>query len=720
MGSFLFIMNNLIQKFGSDKIWVNYSLEVVEARITKIPYSPITKRKASSTNPSDWTTYEDAIAVNKNIGLVFPPSQKIIGYDFDHCLNEQGDIIGDNKEMIIEFLIEAGSYCEISPSSTGLHVFLSLTEPLKLEANRHDNIEIYNQARYFTVTQNVYKEFDTVREITPEECNELMKILNYPWSKTIDKPVEEENKVELIGDDQILEKMFSAKNGDKVKRLYDGDISDYKNDDSSADMALCSHLAFWTGKNPIQMERIWLQSQLAQRGKTQKRADYRKRTIHNAIKNCSDAYNTEIQKVEDLKYEFLIKNKKNTLCLENVGKVLRINPFFAGRFRWDNFKTQVEMKVNDEWVQFEDKHIINIQRIISTLFVDFQTVKKDMVYDAVFLIAHENFMDSAIDYLKGLVWDGEARLDTWLCSVYGVEDNVYHRAVGSNWMKGLVKRIMFPGSKYDQVLVIEGEQGSKKSLSLYTLGFNGDWHIETTQSTENKDFFMQFSSKPIIEFAEGETLSRTEVKRMKAIITTQNDKFRAPYDRVSRDHPRRCVFAMTTNSSEYLKDETGNRRWLPVTLVFEEANIEWIKDNRDQMYAEAYHRVITKNETTWEYPKEETKAQQDARRVSDPNSELVADWYFNAISEDDRKTGVTVLMVHIGAFGNQFSKKMQKYEEMNIANILKDVLKLEKKVTSRNGIKCTRWYPQGFIESNYLQSEVKSVFQNSINYREMN
>lgn len=708
-------MNNLITKFGSERIWVNYSLEVIEARITKIPYSPVTKRKASSTNPGDWATYEEALVVSKNVGLVFPPSQKIIGFDFDHLLNEVGDIGGDNREMIIEFLIEANSYTEISPSGLGLHVFLSLTEPLKLEANRHDNIEIYNCSRYFTVTQQVYKEFDTVREITPDECNRLMKILNYPWSKTVDKPVEEENKVELIGDDAILEKMFQAKNGDKVKRLYDGDISDYKGDDSSADMALCSHLAFWTGKNHIQIERLWLASPLGQREKTQKRIGYRNTTINNAIKNCKDTYDIAIQKSDSINYEFLMKNKKNTLCLENVGKVLRINPFFAGRFRWDNFKTQVEMKVDDVWIQFEDKHIINIQRIISTLFVDFQTIKKDMVYDAVFLIAHENAMDSAIDYLKGLVWDKEPRLDTWLCSVYGVEDNVYHRAVGSNWLKGLVKRIMFPGSKFDQILVIEGKQGSKKSLSLYTLGFNGDWHIETTQSTENKDFFMQFSSKPIIEFAEGETLSRTEVKRMKAIITTQNDKFRAPYDRVSRDHPRRCVFAMTTNSSEYLKDETGNRRWLPVAIVLDKANVEWLADNRDQLYAEAYYRVITKNETTWEYPEEETKAQQESRRISDPNSELVADWYFNAISEDDRNIGITILQVFIGAYNNNMgSKKMQKWEEMSIANILKDVLKLEKKANRRNGIRCTRWYPEGIeIDENAV---IKSVFETQSAY----
>src|ERR1019366_5023328 len=116
-------------------------------------------------------------------------------------------------------------------------------------------------------------------------------------------------------------------------------------------------------------------------------------------------------------------------------------------------------------------------------------------------------------------------------------------------------------------------------------------------STDNKDFFMQFQGKLFVEFSEGETLNRTETKKMKAIITTQFDRYRPPFGRSSQDFPRRCVFAMTTNQEEYLKDETGNRRWLPVRLVKKTADTEWLAENREQIFAEAYHRVITLKET---------------------------------------------------------------------------------------------------------------------------
>ena len=249
-------MNPLIQKFKNEKRWVNYSLQMIEARITKIPISPITKRNASSTNPEDWSTYDQAIAVNNDaIGIIFTPDKKLLGVDLDGVLTD-GKL---TDETVMEFIIEANTFGEVSPSKYGLHFFFEITEPLDLIANRSGKYECYSSSRYFTVTGNTYGEEKDIRKVTPEEAIRLISILGYPWGKTTDADLvrDEMKYVEVIGDEEILQKMFSSKNGDKVKKLYDGDKSDYQNDDSSADMALCSHLAFWTGKSHIQIERIW-------------------------------------------------------------------------------------------------------------------------------------------------------------------------------------------------------------------------------------------------------------------------------------------------------------------------------------------------------------------------------------------------------------------------------------------------------------------------------
>lgn len=397
--------------------------------------------------------------------------------------------------------------------------------------------------------------------------------------------------------------------------------------------------------------------------------------------------------------EFLRTKTQNgdkvTVCTENICRVLRTHRLTIANLRYDEFRNQFEikraMRGETAFKQLEDTDIIDIQTDISVMFDCFQKVGKDMVYDAVIKVAKEYAYDSARDYIKSIKWDGTPRLDSWLTHTCGTPEDTYHHAVASNWLKGLVKRICEPGCKFDYVLVLEGEQGIRKSSLLAAIG--RDWHVETTMSTESKDFFMQFQGKAIIEFSEGETLSRTEVKRMKAIITMQSDKYRPPYGRVSVDFPRRCVFAMTTNQTEYLKDETGNRRWLPVTVRLERANVEWMNENRDQLLAEAYTRVFEKGETVYEFPAEETLAEQNARRISDPNTEMIADWYWNKLTPEQRAVGITVDQVFRDALNMGFSGRAKtKYEEMSIANVLKNDLMLDKRQDMKNGIRQTRYY----------------------------
>ena len=378
---------------------------------------------------------------------------------------------------------------------------------------------------------------------------------------------------------------------------------------------------------------------------------------------------------------------------ENICRVLREHPNFKDRLRYESFKNVIEIRPTktDTWRQLEDNDAVNLQTGISILFPCFVTVGKEMVYDSIIKVAKENKYDSAIEWITSLKWDGTKRLDSWLHNVYGAPDDVYHRAVGTNWLKGLVKRLVNPGCKFDFVLVLEGPQGVKKSTSLAVLG--GEWHTETTMSTDSKDFFMQFQGKSIIEFSEGETLSRTEVKRMKAIITMQYDRFRVPYERATMDFPRRCVFAMTTNQDEYLKDETGNRRWLPIKVLLPQADIEWLTQNRSQLYAEAYHRITTLRETVYEFPEEETQREQNARRITDPNADLIFEWYYTTLTKTQREDGITINQVHKmvlnGGFGG---KTMTKWEEMSIGDILKNHLRLSKKQVMRDNVRIVRWF----------------------------
>lgn len=711
----------LIDRFGSEKRFVNWKLEKIkDDKLTKIPYFSKTK-KASSTNPDTWRTYEEAATALDNgangfngVGIMLTDS-KLICIDIDHCLKD-GKVFHPQAKKILEVIKEADTFTEISQSGEGLHIFFEASTPFVPVANKKAPFEIYSKERYIAITNTPYGKALPIKTLDEKEILHLLSITGYPWADPakVEVPNETASAQPPLEDGKLLEKMFRSKNGPDIQKLWDGNLAGYDEDKSKADMALCAHLAFWTRKDATQMERLWMSSPLGSREKTAKRKDYRARTISAAISHCKDVYTIPEDKLRisdpELDLLYTLNKEKEPVYIqntENMARILRNHPNFQGRFRYDSFKNVLEINdpVNDKWRELEDSDAIRVQTSISILFPTFGRVGKEMIYDAIVLVSKQNAIDSASDWIRSLVWDGEARLDSWISKVYHTPEDAYHQAVASNWMKGLVKRIIEPGCKFDYVLVLEGEQGIKKSTSLNILG--GNWHVETTMSTDSKDFFMQFQGKAIIEFSEGETLSRTEVKRMKAIITMQSDKYRPAYGRLSVDFPRRCVFAMTTNQTEYLKDETGNRRWLPVACVGT-ADVEWLAANRDQIFAEAYQRVIVQKETTYEFPLEETLAQQNARRITDPNTDLIVNWYVNVCDDKQKEQGVTIQDVYTGAFNNNFAGKgLDKYREMSIASVLKDVMKLERRRTAVKGVQANRYFD---TENKYAGESILGEF----------
>lgn len=696
-------MNPLIKRFGLEKRFVNWRLLQVKGRVTKVPYQTNGK-KASSTVSSTWSLYEDAKKYSPNVGIVLH-DKKLICIDLDHVLVD-GKLNHADKEIIADLILEADSYVEISQSGSGLHIFFEVTEPFILNGNRKGIYEIYDTGRYIALTENCYGEPKEVRRMIPSQVTELLKIISYPWKKeSKEKTVKNNDRIPIaLSDEKLLRKMFESKNGNEIEAVYNGHDELFDGNTSSADMALCSHLAFWTGKNPEQMERLWLNSPLGNRVKTQERKDYRNMTIKTAIDNCTEAYSVPaaIMKsknlIDSLDLLYKVNREKERVYLmntENVCRIIERHPDFKNRFRYDEFRTLMEIRPlkTDAWRPLQDADLINIQTAISIAMPPFAMVNKNMVYDAIIKVSCDNMYNSAQAYLTSVVWDKKPRLNKWLCSAFGVKDTEYHVAVGSNWLKGLVKRIMEPGCKFDYVLVLEGPQGCKKSSSLTALGGGlTGWHLETIASTDNKDFFMQFMGKAIIEFAEGETFSRTEVRRMKGIISMLSDKYRVPWGKVSQDFPRHCVFAMSTNETEYLKDDTGNRRWLPVRVVLPEADVQWIIDNRDQLMAEAYYRVFIKKETIYDFPKDETLAEQGARQMEDPNTDATVDWY-HSLSPANKDNGVTAMQAYRDVWcGGYINKPIAKYQEIIIGNIFRSKLGLTKRRVMIEAVQANRWF----------------------------
>lgn len=675
------------------KNWVVWKAEKRSGAMTKIPYS-INGTKASSTNSSTWATYEGVKEVSKKysgIGFVLDPTSNLLFIDLDKCL----DALPQN---FAELIVEANTYTEISPSGNGLHLVFKIEGELNLTANRSSkcpHFECYNTGRYMTVSENVYKEYDTIRTIPSSEALELLRIVGYPWKvlTEVEAPVIVSSAIDTS---TMLQRMFESKNGNKIKRLYDGDTDAYGKDESSADMALCMHLAFWFQKDADTIDRTWLQSPLGARSKTQKRKDYRSRTIQAAIEKTTEVYTTPAQILKeytglDIRFQTNAKDVPYVNA-NNIGIIIQNDNSLKNAFRYNEFIGTEESSFGSGhiWTPFEKHHINNVMIHIQKTYPCFERVTATIVEQGILHRLYQCIVNEPKDFILNLEWDGEHRLNHWLSVVFGCEDDVYHSAVGANWLKGLVQRILEPGCKFDYVLVLTGEQGYRKTTAMRILG-NG-YHTETALDVSNKDFYLLLLRNTIIEFSEGETMSRSDIKHLKAVITTQEDQIRKPYGRNTAVYPRHCVFAMTTNQSQFLKDETGNRRFLPVQVTMV-ADTKWLEENLKQLYAEAYHRVITLGETTWEFPEQETLQKQEERMVEDPYAGQILDWYAG-LSHQQRDNGITTLQAYQAVYqqGSPLGREMHRGQAMVLGSQLRSVLFLER-MKGTTGNREWKYYP---------------------------
>lgn len=244
------------------------------------------------------------------------------------------------------------------------------------------------------------------------------------------------------------------------------------------------------------------------------------------------------------------------------------------------------------------------------------------VDEAIQIIADLHSLHVVREYLDRLRWDGTPRCKTWALKYLGAADTPVHRFVGQAWLCGAVMRAYQPGAKFDNVLVLEGNQGSRKSTALATLG--GAWHCESITDVGSKDSLTSLRGMWIVEFAELDAIGRVESSRIKQHISAQSDVYRPPYGRRSIRVQRQNVFAATCNPEKYLKDETGARRFWPVRCG-KTIDIEALERDRDQLWAEAVH-LWRNGEQTWaDASMTYLTEAQDARFVEDPWEEHIAE-----------------------------------------------------------------------------------------------
>ena len=276
----------------------------------------------------------------------------------------------------------------------------------------------------------------------------------------------------------------------------------------------------------------------------------------------------------------------------NVITALSSDPAFAGTIAFDEFRQEVVLLRSSPWEgsedtlprPWDDSDDIRLAEWLQHREVN---VAPLVVGRSVGAVARETRIHPVRAYLEALSWDGTPRLECWTSRYLGAEATDLTHAMGSLWLISAVARIYRPGVKADHMLILEGEQGARKSTALKILA-GEDWFTDELPDLGSKDAAIHMQGVWVVEIAELDAIGRAEVSRIKAFLTRTTDRFRPPYGRHTVEIKRQCVFAGTVNPDTYLRDETGNRRFWPIRCG--DIDIEGLLRDRDQLWAEAVAR----------------------------------------------------------------------------------------------------------------------------------
>ncbi len=327
--------------------------------------------------------------------------------------------------------------------------------------------------------------------------------------------------------------------------------------------------------------------------------------------------------------------------------------------------------------------------------VELLQVSNSEVEAQLLLIAYENIYDPIMDYLNGLVWDGQSRLDDFFfthakarkVSENGVDISQHLRRVSSKFLISAAARALTPGCQVDTMLVLEGvKEGEGKTEFLRRLF--APWYVVTRSNLMDKDAQMIPAENWGVEIGELSAMKKSEDDHLKSFIDTREDKYRPPYGRRYITCPRRCVFAGTTNNPQWLTPGKGKRRYWPVFI--ESVDLDLVSADRDQLLAEAVVRF--KAGERWHFDEEEravADAEADARLEETFVEAKISAWW-HGMQPGKRPPHVTLVDV---------VEKALKYEQAPPAKVPQEIgfamkhLGFTKGRPPIGGVRTAAWIP---------------------------
>lgn len=354
--------------------------------------------------------------------------------------------------------------------------------------------------------------------------------------------------------------------------------------------------------------------------------------------------------------------KIKTNSMANIEQILESDPHFKGIFRFNDFTNEIDVTTSCQDLriskgQMKDSYVDEIASYIENN-PDYNVLfKQPLIRSALTVVAHRHHYNPIVDYMNEAYekWDHQLRIDTFFCNFLGTEHNSVTSLISELFFTGAVAKCYEPDIKFDFVLDLVGGQGAGKTTILQKIA-PLDYYTDQFTSFEDKDSFAVMRRALIVNDDEMTATANSSFETLKKFVTLQIFEYRKPYGHQAERFPKGFVLARTTNNLYYLKDKTGERRFLPLLVEKSRQKKNPVTDLSpeyvQQLWGEAVHRYRN-GDYSFELTKEQSDMMDEHRKsfmYTDTLEDAIADALENEWADRTFLTANTIaLKVAAGA-----------------------------------------------------------------------
>ena len=260
--------------------------------------------------------------------------------------------------------------------------------------------------------------------------------------------------------------------------------------------------------------------------------------------------------------------KNNSLV--NIEIILERDPILKGTFRFNEFTTEIDVVKPNSKLMFKTGQLVDayVDQIASYIEdnADYGVLfDNKKIRSAITVVAMRHRYNPVLDYFDDAYknWDHQHRLDHIMGDYLGVEETTVTQLITKLFFVGAVAKAHNPKTKFDFVLDLVGGQGAGKTTFLQKIAPLG-YYTDQFSTFDNKDDYAVMRRALIINDDEMTATNNASFEILKKFITLQEFEYRKPYGHQAERFDKNFVMARTTNELYYLKDKTGERRFLPL------------------------------------------------------------------------------------------------------------------------------------------------------------